>query len=369
MKHSLGGGGDSPFVKPNVSHCIQENEVHYNPYDYSDRYLTFIAREDGATFTFNGTTVDDVVNKASYSTDNGETWTDIASGMSTSPINSGERILWRGEMTPNSSNYQGIGRFTSTKTFDIEGNVMSLLFGDNFDGQTSLEGKSYAFQQLFRGTNVVSAENLSLPATTLAQDCYSGMFGGCTNLTTAPGLPATTLASNCYQFMFRYCTSLTTTPQLLATTLASGCYGAMFEGCTSMTTAPELPATTLADYCYSYMFNGCTSLVSAPSVLPATTLAEHCYDSMFNDCTSLTGAPDLPATNLTEYCYSYMFMNCTSLNYIKAMFTTTPSTTYTQSWVDGVAASGTFVKNSAATWNVSGVNGIPNNWTVETASV
>ena len=25
------GGGDTPFVRPNVSHCVQENEVHYNP--------------------------------------------------------------------------------------------------------------------------------------------------------------------------------------------------------------------------------------------------------------------------------------------------------------------------------------------------
>ena len=29
---------------------------------------------------------------------------------------------------------------------------------------------------------------------------------------------------------------------------------------------------------------------------------------------------------------------------------------------------GTFVKNSAATWNVTGVNGIPSGWTITTAS-
>ena len=50
------------------------------------------------------------------------------------------------------------------------------------------------------------------------------------------------------------------------------------------------------------------------------------------------------------------------------MFTTTPSTNYTGNWVDGVSATGTFVKNSAATWNVSGVNGVPSGWTVEIAS-
>jgi hypothetical protein len=50
------------------------------------------------------------------------------------------------------------------------------------------------------------------------------------------------------------------------------------------------------------------------------------------------------------------------------MFTTTPSTTYTYNWVNNIAASGTFVKNSAATWNVTGVHGIPTGWTVRTES-
>ena len=37
-------------------------------------------------------------------------------------------------------------------------------------------------------------------------------------------------------------------------------------------------------------------------------------------------------------------------------------------YINGVAATGTFVKNSAAEWDVSGVNGIPEGWTVQTAS-
>jgi hypothetical protein len=89
---------------------------------------------------------------------------------------------------------------------------------------------------------------------------------------------------------------------------------------------------------------------------------------MFNGCTSLTTAPELPATTLVNSCYEYMFEGCSNLNYIKAMFTTEPSSSYTTNWVNGVAASGTFVKNSAATWNVTGADGIPTGWTVQTAS-
>ena len=315
-------------ILPNVSLCRQEYELHYNPYDYSEDYLTFVALESG-TFTFDN-------NAISYSTDNGETWTQ---GKSVA-VNSGDKVMWKGTMTP--AEDVGIGTFSSTGNFDVQGNVMSLLFGDNFKGQTSLTGKDYAFCSLFyNNTKMVSAENLSLPATTLANRCYGYMFESCTSLITAPKLPATIAANNCYYYMFRYCTALTTAPELPATTLGERCYGSMFYGCTALTTAPELPATTLANSCYQGMFNGCTNL---------------------------TTAPELPAISLADACYGFMFQNCTSLNYIKAMFTTTPSTSYTRNWVSGVAASGTFIKNSAAQWNVSGVDGIPTGWTVQTAS-
>ena len=108
-------------------------------------------------------------------------------------------------------------------------------------------------------------------------------------------------------------------------------------------------------------------MVQAPE-LPATTLASYCYQYMFEGCTSLTTAPELPATTLEKRCYESMFKGCTKLNYIKAMFITTPSASYASNWVNGVAATGTFVKNSAATWNVRGVNGIPSGWTITTAS-
>ena len=43
---------------------------------------------------------------------------------------------------------------------------------------------------------------------------------------------------------------------LLSATLLTG----MFAGCSGLTTAPTLPATTLTNSCYYYMFNNCTKL-------------------------------------------------------------------------------------------------------------
>ena len=349
----IGGGGDTPFVKPNVSLCIEENEVHYNPLNWADEYLTFVALEDGKfTFGYNG---------VSYSLDNGKTWTELPADTESPTVTAGNKIMWKGHF--GDALYDA---FKTTGKFDVQGNVMSLLYGDDFKGQTDLSGYSHTiFISLFMSTQVVNAKNLSLPATTLGYACYNSMFAGCTSLITAPELPATTLTDSCYFGMFEQCTSLVTAPELPATTLTDSCYGHMFAGCTSLVTAPELPATTLANSCYQDMFSGCTSLTTAP-VLPATTLVNGCYNSMFQGCTSLITAPVLPATTLVNGCYNYMFNECYSLKYIKAMFTTSPVGNYTAAWVWNVAETGTFVKNSAATWDVTGDSGIPSGWTVVT---
>jgi len=122
----------------------------------------------------------------------------------------------------------------------------------------------------------------------------------------------------------------------------------------------------LANDCYSSMFYGCRGLTTAPD-LPATTLNPSCYYRMFYGCTGLITAPELPATTLTIKCYSQMFVNCSSLNYIKMLATNISASNCLSGWVSGVAATGTFVKNSAATWDVTGISGVPSGWTVLTA--
>lgn len=110
------------------------------------------------------------------------------------------------------------------------------------------------------------------------------------------------------------------------------------------------------------------SLFSHPTkklLLPATILNKYCYSRMFFNCASMTTAPELPAEILTDNCYSLTFSGCSSLNYIKALFTTTPSDAYTLDWVYNVSDTGTFIKNEEATWDVVGDNGVPNGWTIQ----
>ena len=193
--------------------------------------------------------------------------------------------------------------------------------------------------------------------------CYYYMFQGRTGLTTAPDLPATTLATGCYRYMFNGCTGLTTAPELPATTLAASCYYYMFYGCTGLTTAPDLPATTLADSCYYSMFRGCIGLTTAPD-LPATTLATSCYRYMFYNCTGLTTAPDLPATTLAASCYYGMFYGCTNLNSVTVRLTSWTDTSYTNNWLYGVSASGTFTCPAGLTVPERSASGVPAGWTI-----
>lgn len=252
------------------------------------QYFTIEATKDGTTVRFRQSSyaVDDGIDalKVEVSTNNGKTWTEITAapaedgipGAILAELDAGEKVLIRG-------NNEAYGYFYANDEDSVEncnfwadyecyvyGNIMSLIYGDNFARQRKLN-KDYAFACFFSDYDDALDHSWVL---------------------------------------------LKDGEELL------------------------LPATILSNYCYSSMFRGCTSLVVAPS---------------------------LPATTLVYECYRTMFYGCNNLAYIKAMFMTTPSLGYTTAWVDDVKAMGTFVKNSAATWNVSGDNGIPTGWTVETA--
>ena len=196
--------------------------------------------------------------------------------------------------------------FTDDVNVACTGNILTLLDWRNYN---IVETNKAKFCSLFKDCSVLTTAP-ELPATKLAEHCYSSMFSGCTSLTSAPELKATTLARSCYSSMFSRCTSLEKAPELKATELAPSCYYNMFYGCTSLTTAPELKATTLEYGCYSSMFSDCTSLTDAPE-LKATTLVESCYESMFNGCTKLTSvtmlAPSDQISQATYCCYDWLY--------------------------------------------------------------
>ena len=234
------------------------------------------------------------------------------------PVSAGDKVQFYGNGTATQvyGNYpkviiEGNGEGFTCKAY---GNVMSLLDEEGYATKTDLPNESYVFSSLFsNNTALTDAGGLLLPATTLSERCYEGMFSLCTALTAAPALPAETLAEFCYFGMFRGCTALTAAPALPATTLVRGCYAEMFQGCTALKTAPDLHATTLVDACYLRMFNNCTSLNSVK-------------------CLATSGIAE-------------------------------DSSTY--EWLVGLAATGTFylASESGIKWLYGGISGVPFGWT------
>ena len=200
---------------------------------YSQKYLTLDVLTGG---TIKWKSIGSGQEKTiSYSKDNGSTWTEIiaTSGGVEINVETGDKVLIKGTNSSyafDKSNYSGFDG--GTALYNVEGNIMSLVYGDNFVGNTAMTG-TYNFCSLFKNSNTISAENLILPSTALTEYCYRAMFSFATSLTKAPQLPAMTLAKGCYWYMFEKA-AITTAPDLLAETLVAECYGNMFVNCSSL---------------------------------------------------------------------------------------------------------------------------------------
>ena len=139
----------------------------------------------------------------------------------------------------------------------------------------------------------------------------------------------------------------------------------MFIDCSLLTNTPTILAKTVSNNCFQDMFELCTSLVNPPDLSSVTSVRQYGMSGMFDRCTSLVSSPDLLATATYSGCYRWMFNGCSSLNYVKCTMSYYNSER-TYMWMNGVPATGTFVKKSGVTWE-SGESGVPSGWTVQDA--
>ena len=384
---------------------IEAGRLYTGSVKMSEVVIPYITFEAASTQTFK---MSRGYEKLEYSLDNGKSWSALNSAEVS--FGAGKKMLLRGKSSLG-TNGGTISFGDKSVKVACSGDIRTLV---DYEEYATVSTVSANFVRLFSGCSQLTSAP-ELPATTLAQSCYSHMFYGCSSLTKAPALPATTLASGCYSYMFRDCNSLTEVPALPATTLASSCYEAMFSSCSSLTEAPALPATTLVTYCYVNMFSSCSSLTEAPALpatkmvqncyygmfsdcssltevpalpatilaqscycfmfegcsslteapaLPATTMARYCYAAMFSGCSSLTKAPTLPATTLAESCYHRMFFGCNSLNKVIMLATDISASSCLDTWVEAVSSTGTFIKSPQMKSLPTGASGIPYGWTV-----
>ena len=269
-----------------------------------------------------------------YSTDK-NTWTEITtSGSSTETVKltlsgAATTYYFKGNnSTPfhkDDNNYVHFSVYSSqggtAYIRKLAGNIMSLVYGDDFQTEGDVIPCDYCFKNLFAGSAYkVDASALSLPATTLTTGCYYGMFessGSYWYLTGFPKLPAQNLKPYCYARMF-------------AKTNLSVQNG--------NNTSIILPAEELADHCYEQMFE----MNSVPSggftrtvEIMATTLRDregNLYTNPLQEMFKYTGS----SSNTLQYGYSKVGIYFSEWGQTTYSTTTTAATTNpTYNWWGG----------------------------------
>ena len=184
----------------------QNNEQEETKTDYSKQPFTIVPINSDISVTF--WPYYNVVHQGYsilYSKDGGQTWDSTGSDWELSlEVNSDEKLM----IIVTGGFFDALS--ISGGTFNVEGNIMSLIARKEFESATKIRTRgSTKLNGFFKGNkNLISAENLVLPATDLEENCYANMFEGCTSIKKAPILPATRLVKGCYSSMFAGCTSL-----------------------------------------------------------------------------------------------------------------------------------------------------------------
>lgn len=288
--------------------------------DYSQMYFTIESLQDSNEIKMqryhspNNPTL-------SYSLDDGETWTTatISGTKSFGTINTGQKIIFKGSNTRFATAWDAYNYFTATKQFKVYGNVMSLLNGDDFINNSEFDSSTtYHCVGLLRTTLLVDASNMILPATTLYESSYNGMFRGATNLVYGPKL-------------------------LPALDVPHDAYSSMFEGCTSLVEAPEIMATTVSgDTALQRMF---------------------CMNRSSKVTAAMTKGPILRIINPAAYANVYQQLFCGNGSLTEVTIITQGTNLSFSNWLNYTNSG--VIKKLSTTTLTSGADGVPSGWTTE----
>ena len=284
---------------------------------YENQYLTTKALGSGnITFTIPSDVNTYYITEVAYRKNGGE-WTTTANSSSevviTVSVVANDIIEWQGNGIGlcGGGSYTSASKFGGTVQFNVYGNAMSMLWSNNFIGQTQFPNTSRerVMQGLFYQSSVVDASGLVLPVTYLSNShTYMGMFSGCTNLIYPPAeLPepdSTVVLNLTYIAMFDSCSSMIRCPDMkwegVLGTCKNGTFYKMFYGCTALTgnipnkiEVQNYTASTAGYQIFRMMFQGCTHITTIPSLI------------IHNNNSTITGTDDGP--------FYHAFYGCTSL--------------------------------------------------------
>lgn len=300
-----------------------DDKVHYytdkDVRDYSKEYFTIESLEDGNEIKWISTQATSArYQDISISVDLGKTWNVYkanTTGVLVATLNKGDKLFAKGT----NSGYgtaNGQTKFISSKKFIVYGNIMSLINESTYKTNKTLG--SYAFAKAFyQNSNLISSENLILPATTLADSTYSSMFSGCANLLYPPKvLPATSVPSNAYNSMFSDSPKILKTPEILGTTFQyRGAYGMFIRDYNLKEVKLANNITCTGNQAFYRAFKDCSSLEKVNSYLNLSCGGyTEVFLELFTNCSKLKGPIELHLSGSVYSSFSSLFSGCSQLN-------------------------------------------------------
>ena len=200
--------------------------------------------------------------------------------------------------------------------------LTSITFGEGWSHPTAASNNMKAmFQDC---SSLITLTNLNYldtsNVTNMGDDySYSGMFNGCSSLTSLDVSTFDTSNVTSMRWMFQNCsnlTSITFGTGWSHPTAASNGMGSMFAGCTSLTTLNNLNNVDTSNVTsMANMFQNCTSLTNLNLSNFDTSNVSY-MSQMFDGCSGLTGitfGTGWGHATATSLSMQYMFRNCTSL--------------------------------------------------------
>ena len=320
-------------------------------------------------------------------------------------------------------------RFSGSYPYSVGGNASSLILGDSYSSSSNQTVPQQGFSEIFKNdTNLVNAAALNFNCYSRGGVlAFHSMFEGCTSLLHPCDFSSITyIDQGGFNSTFRGCSALAECPNLSNLTfIAQTAFAHFFRGCSSITMPPDIsnadysgdivfdnsfngcsrllePAQIAAKSTVSYgtfigMYEGCTSLRHAPNLSGAERIGQQAFQDMFKNCVSLTEVPDLPiarevfgtyafkgmfqgCTGITDgidirgitkiagtEVFSNMYSGCTRLDIAYAPSLRVWDTSQMNSWLNGVAASGTLYtadSSVSATIPTGSTSGCPSGWSV-----
>ena len=163
------------------------NELSFTTQEDTGNYFCITALDAGTTTVSMAKEGNAPTVHLEYKKNNGA-WTAFTVGSTNISLSQNDKVFFKApDGQPNNTFANSLGDYYNHFVIgggnvDVSGNIMYLL--DPTGNKITLaSANNYTFSNLFNGCNkLVSANQLSLPATTLADWCYYSMFKGCSNL-------------------------------------------------------------------------------------------------------------------------------------------------------------------------------------------